>query len=96
MITFTIPSLSCGRCVAAITQAIEAIDPTAELDVELSSRSVRIDSDLPVATFAAALESAGYGPTPAPASTPAPATTGCCSAPADQSTTPRRGGCCCG
>ncbi|MEF9995289.1 MAG: heavy-metal-associated domain-containing protein [Burkholderiaceae bacterium] len=93
MFDFTIPAMSCGRCVAAITQAVRAIDPEAKLDFDLASRAVRIDSSLPATALEAALDKAGYAPqSQTPAAAPA---SGCCSASADRSAAPRRG-CCCG
>ncbi|MEF9942771.1 MAG: heavy-metal-associated domain-containing protein, partial [Burkholderiaceae bacterium] len=47
MFDFTIPAMSCGRCVAAITQTVQTLDPEAKLDFDLASRTVRIDSSLP-------------------------------------------------
>lgn len=92
MSQFMIPAMSCGRCVAAITQAIQSLDPEAELDFDLASRSVRIDSSLPAAALETALGDAGYTPQ---GQAPAAPTAGCCSAPADRAAAPRRG-CCCG
>ena len=78
MKTYTVPALSCGRCVAAITRAVEAIDPTAELEFDLARREVRIDSALPAASLEAALAEAGYAPAPAPVAATPRAGGGCC------------------
>ena len=63
MLEFGVPNMSCGHCVATVTKAAKAVDPAAEVEVDLASRRVRIQSDHAGATFAKALEDAGYRPT---------------------------------
>jgi len=65
MIEFTVPAMSCGHCVQAITRALQAVDPTAQVRVELESRHVRVESSRDAAEFARALDEAGYPPDPA-------------------------------
>jgi len=84
---FTIPALSCGRCVAAITRAVEAADADAELEFDLGARAVTIRSSLSEAALVALLDQAGYAPAPA-----APRAS-CCST---QAASSARSGCCCG
>ena len=67
MIEFTVPDMSCGHCVAAITRSAKAVDPAADVQVDLASRRVRIRSDRPRDGFAAALAEAGYAPAATPA-----------------------------
>ncbi|KPF42728.1 hypothetical protein IP87_00020 [beta proteobacterium AAP121] len=67
MTTFQIPAMSCGHCVRSITEAVLAADPAAQVQADLASHSVQIDSLVPAATLAAALTAAGYAPTPAAA-----------------------------
>lgn len=52
--------MSCGHCVRAITQAIQALDPQAQVQVSLSEVSVTVESSLTQAAIAAAMEEAGY------------------------------------
>jgi copper chaperone len=52
--------MSCGHCVRAITQAIQALDPQAQVQVSLSEASVTVESSLTQAAIAAAMEEAGY------------------------------------
>lgn len=61
---FTLPDMSCGHCVAAITQALQAVDAQAGVDIDLQAKTAQVDSTLPRDTFAAALAEAGYPPTP--------------------------------
>lgn len=64
MITFQIPAMSCGHCVRSITEAVLAADPTAQVQADLASHSVQIDSRIAPEVLAAALAAAGYAPAP--------------------------------
>ena len=60
MIEFTIPDMSCGHCVGAITKAVQSLDAAAVLRIDLPNKRVEIDSSLPAAQVAACLVEAGY------------------------------------
>ncbi|MBI3347492.1 MAG: heavy-metal-associated domain-containing protein [Burkholderiales bacterium] len=62
---FTLPDMSCGHCVAAITEALQAADAQARIDIDRDAKTARVDSALPRETLAAALAEAGYPPAPA-------------------------------
>lgn len=66
MITFDVQDMSCGHCVRAITQAVQAADPGAQVQVDLATHRVQVQ---PAAADAqvlrAAIEEAGYTPVPA-------------------------------
>lgn len=57
---FNVPDMSCGHCTAAITKAIKALDGNAEVDCDLSSRSVSVDSAMGEEAVSAAIQDAGY------------------------------------
>lgn len=59
---FNIPSMSCGHCVGVVTQALKAADPKAQVDVDLGSHTVRVESSAERAALQAALTEAGYAP----------------------------------
>lgn len=59
---FNLPDMSCGHCVAAITQALQAADAQARVQVDLASKTARVDSALPRGPLAAALTEAGFTP----------------------------------
>lgn len=59
---FSLPDMSCGHCVAAITQALKTADAQVQVSVDLDARTARVDSALPRDTLAAALADAGYPP----------------------------------
>lgn len=60
MYEFEVKNLSCGHCVATVTQAIQARDPKARVQVDLRTQRVRVDTDAAEHVLRAALEQAGY------------------------------------
>jgi copper chaperone len=63
MITFEVGDMSCGHCVAAITEAVRSVDPGAWVEVDLAARAVRIEpASADACALAAALREAGYTP----------------------------------
>ncbi|HXH04363.1 MAG TPA: cation transporter [Candidatus Competibacteraceae bacterium] len=60
MLIFTVEGMSCGHCVKAITQALRAEDPRAEVEVSLESGQVRVRSERDAALLAEAIREAGY------------------------------------
>ncbi len=63
MITFEIPEMTCGHCVRAVTEAVKAADPAAEVAVDLASHRVQVQTTAPRAAVVAQLTEAGYAPT---------------------------------
>ncbi|MBO1541337.1 cation transporter [Pseudomonas sp. OA65] len=61
MQTFNVEGMSCGHCVKAITQAVQAKDPAAEVRVDLSAKTVQVQSSLPADAVIAAINEEGYG-----------------------------------
>ncbi|MBC3957003.1 MULTISPECIES: heavy-metal-associated domain-containing protein [Pseudomonas] len=43
---FHVQGMTCGHCVRAVTQAIRQQDPAAEVQVELASKEVKVQSVL--------------------------------------------------
>lgn len=64
MYRFTLPDMSCGHCVAAITEALKAADAQARVEIDREARTAEVDSTLPRETLAVALTEAGYPPAP--------------------------------
>ncbi|MBR9653483.1 heavy-metal-associated domain-containing protein [Thalassovita aquimarina] len=60
---FNVPDMSCGHCTAAITKAIKAQDTKAEVDCDLSSRTVSVETALDSQAISAAITDAGYAST---------------------------------
>ncbi|MCE0463176.1 MULTISPECIES: heavy-metal-associated domain-containing protein [Pseudomonas] len=65
MQTFNVQGMSCGHCVKAITQAVQARDPAADVQVDLGAKTVRVQSSLPADTLAEVIKEEGYEVRPA-------------------------------
>lgn len=60
--TFIVTGMTCGHCVAAVTEEVAKLDNVRSVDVDLSSGNVTVQSDGPVDSDAleAAIDEAGY------------------------------------
>ena len=56
----TVQGMTCGHCVRAVTEAIRAEDPGAEVAVDLATGTVRATTALPRARVAALVAEEGY------------------------------------
>ncbi|MCP2087371.1 UNVERIFIED_ORG: copper chaperone [Paraburkholderia sediminicola] len=59
-IEFQVEGMSCQHCVAAVTNAIREHDGAAQVQVDLASGRVAIESAQPVDTLKAAIDEVGY------------------------------------
>ena len=62
MLEFTLPDMSCGHCAATVTKAVKLVDPQAQVDIDLETKRVKIESGEGRDEFAQALTEAGYPP----------------------------------
>lgn len=60
MLRFNVDGMSCGHCARAVTEAIQAIDPAAEVRVDLAAGTVEARTDADVQAVSRALDAAGY------------------------------------
>jgi copper chaperone len=58
--TFQVQGMSCGHCVGAVTNAVKAIDPQAQVKVDLASGKVEVQSQQDAAAITRAIEDEGY------------------------------------
>ncbi|UFH49047.1 heavy-metal-associated domain-containing protein [Pseudomonas sp. KNUC1026] len=65
MHTFSVQGMTCGHCVRAVTQAIQAQDPKAKVDVNLAEGRVQVQSQLDAPSVAKLIEEEGYTARPA-------------------------------
>ncbi|MDP1901758.1 MAG: heavy-metal-associated domain-containing protein [Rubrivivax sp.] len=63
MLTFEIPNMTCGHCVRAVTEAVQAADPAARVECDLPSHRVQVDTTAAREAVVAQLMEAGYAPT---------------------------------
>jgi copper chaperone len=60
MQVFNVQGMSCGHCVNAITQALQAKDPAASVRIDLAAKEVGVESALTVDQVIAAITEEGY------------------------------------
>ena len=60
--TYTVNGMTCGHCVAAVTEELSKLDGVSHVDVDLGSGRVTVESDEPLDDddVAAAVDEAGY------------------------------------
>ncbi|RKS21185.1 copper chaperone [Pseudomonas sp. WPR_5_2] len=61
MQVFNVEGMSCGHCVRAITQAVQAKDPAASVRVDLAAKEVGVESALSADQVIALISDEGYG-----------------------------------
>ena len=85
MVSFSVTDMTCGHCVSSITKAVNAVDPGAQVRIDLPTHRVEIEPTVAsAADLRDAIAEAGYTPVAIdgradPAVTPAAsARKGCC------------------
>ncbi|TAL81316.1 MAG: copper chaperone [Candidimonas sp.] len=61
-IEFSVPDMTCGHCVSAITAAVHEVAPGAPVSAVTASHRVTIDGVNDAAAIEAAIVAAGYTP----------------------------------
>jgi copper chaperone len=62
MYEFKLPDMSCGHCLAAVTEALKGADAQADVQVSLEQKTVKVQSRLERGQLAEVLTEAGYPP----------------------------------
>ena len=62
--SFDVQGMSCGHCERAVTQAVKAIDPAAQVKVDLAGGKVEVQTSQPREAVAKAIADEGYTVTP--------------------------------
>ena len=60
MQVFNVQGMTCGHCVKAVTRAVQEQDATAQVEVDLPGRQVRVQSQLAVEQILTAIRDEGY------------------------------------
>ena len=87
MVTFSVNDMTCGHCVSSITKAVNAVDPDAQVRIDLPTHRVEIEpTGASAADLRDAIAQAGYTPV---------AVDGRAGTPVTPAASARKG-CCCG
>lgn len=62
MYTFNVPKMSCGGCVNSIKNAIKKVDDEANVEADISTKTVKIETTLSQKEIVNIMTSAGYQP----------------------------------
>ena len=62
MLEFEVADMTCNHCVSAITKAVNAVDPSAQLNIKLEAHRVGINGTASADAIEAAIREAGYSP----------------------------------
>ena len=60
MQTFKVEGMTCGGCVGAVTRAVQAVDKDAKVEVDLASRTVKVDSKVAPLQIIDVITNAGF------------------------------------
>jgi len=60
MIEFTVEKMKCGGCSANVERVVKTLDPAARVEIDLTQKLVRVQSDLPASNLAKIISDAGY------------------------------------
>ncbi len=58
--TFQVQGMTCGHCERAVTQAVQQVDPAAQVRIDRASGKVDVDSTAPREALTAAIAEEGY------------------------------------
>jgi copper chaperone len=62
--TWTVSGMTCGHCVASVTEEVAEVDGVSDVQVDLDSGRMVVTGDADEAAVRAAVEEAGYSAAP--------------------------------
>lgn len=62
MLTLNLPSMHCGGCVRGVTAVLHTLDPQAQVEVDLSTKTLRVETTAAAEAVVDALTQAGHPP----------------------------------
>lgn len=80
MIELNVKEMTCGHCVTAVTHAVNSVDPSPAMQVDLQSGWVRVEGRSAAGELIKALDDAGYPASPAHGEASPTPSNGCCCA----------------
>jgi copper chaperone len=60
MYELQVEGMTCGGCANSVKRAVQAVDHTAKVDVDLASKRVRIETAADINLVSSAISDAGY------------------------------------
>ncbi len=60
MLTLSIPTMRCGGCSGSVTKAVRGIDPQAQIQFDMPSKTATIETSAHRELLIRTLEAAGY------------------------------------
>ena len=60
MIELTLPTMTCGHCVQSVTKTVQKLDPKAQVQCDLGTHTVRIETPVTRERVVQALAIEGY------------------------------------
>jgi copper chaperone CopZ len=60
LIEFNVEDMSCGHCIGVVTKTVQSVDPQAQVECDLATHKVRVQTDESRDAIAEALAQAGY------------------------------------
>ena len=60
MQTFKVEGMTCGGCVGAVTRAVQAVDKDAKVEVDLATKTVKVDSKVSPLQIIDVITNAGF------------------------------------
>ncbi|MGJ7545182.1 heavy-metal-associated domain-containing protein [Variovorax sp. LT1R16] len=57
---FEVTGMTCGHCASTVKNALQAVDPEAQVTIDLPTGHVDVQSEQPRPDLVAAIENAGY------------------------------------
>jgi copper chaperone len=61
---YSVPKMTCGHCAGTIDQAVKAVDPQADVTIDLKAKEVSVRTEAEEARIAGAIRSAGFEANP--------------------------------
>jgi copper chaperone len=61
--TFTVTGMTCGHCERAVKNAVQQLDPQAQVNIDRAANRVEVDSTQAREALAKAIAEEGYGVT---------------------------------
>jgi copper chaperone len=65
MIEWTIPTMTCGHCAGVVTRTVQGLDAQAQVQIDLPTHKVRVQTSSDRKLLEDALSKEGYAPQPA-------------------------------